>query len=515
MQHPSQPWYAPRPPQQPVPGNPYAPQGHTPPGPPPRRGRFGKGPVLATVLVVLLLLAGGGGYAAGGGWWSGPAAPVAERTPNHSGTPTPSRTPAVRTPEPQRVPTSDEINAGRGPGEATAWVVDDRTDLPRRSIEVHDLWTVGDTVVQALYKKVTAHRLSDGAELWTVRLPAPVCETPADPTPDGKVVIVYQNRESWTGHRCNQLQMIDLRTGRAGWHEQLTETGTKDDTIIVNSALAGDVLAVGQSMKAAAYRVGDGTKLYDIPREDPGKCYPDDVAGGARLLVKADCAISVDRTRNYSQLRALDPHTGKVLWRFRTRPGWEIGKVLSVDPVVLTTFHATERTDNWRVVALRPDGKLRTTIDPRAKGFAYCADAGESGEDVQECDGTLVGPDTLYLGGTDRVGAYDLGTGKFLWGVKSSLTSLHPLHAEAGSSALVYEAATPSRPGRIIRLGPGGAGTEKPVLNHPASAASTEYALLAGHLAYVKGRIVITPSSVSGDDRQHEARMLSFAPAAP
>ncbi|WP_030689781.1 PQQ-binding-like beta-propeller repeat protein [Streptomyces globisporus] len=515
MQRPSQPWYAPHPPQQPVPGNPYAPEGHTPHGPPPRRGRFGKGPVLAAVLVVLLLLAGGGVYAVGGGRWSGRATPVAERSPRPSGTPTRSRTPAVRTPQPQRVPTSDEINAGRGPGEATGWVVDDRTDLPRRSVEVRDLWTVGDTVVQALYKKVTAHRLSDGAELWTVTLPAPVCETPADPTPDGKVVVVHQNREAWTGYRCDQLQMIDLRTGRAGWHKQLTETGAGDDTIIVNSAVSGDVVAVGQSMKAAAYRVGDGTKLYDIPMEDPGRCHPDDVAGGTRLLVKADCAIGVDRTRNHSQLRALDPHTGKVLWRFWTRPGWEIGRVLSVDPVVLTTFHATERTDNWRVVALRPDGKLRTTIDPRAKGFTYCADDGDSGEDIQECDGTLVGPDTVYLGGTDRVGAYDLGTGKFVWGIKSSLTRLHPLHAEAGSSALVYEAATPSRPGGIIRLGPGGAHTEERVLNHPASAVSTEYAMLAGHLAYVRGRIVITPSHVSGDDRQHQARMLSFAPAAP
>ncbi|WP_123458543.1 PQQ-binding-like beta-propeller repeat protein [Streptomyces sp. PanSC19] len=514
MQRPSQPWYAPRPPQQPVPGNPYAPEGYAPPGPPPRRGRFGRRPVLAVVLVVLLLLAGGGVYAAGGGWWGGPAAPVAKRTPRPSGAPTPSRTPAVRTPAPERVPTSDEINAGRAPGEATAWVVDDPTDLPRRSVEVRDLWTVGDTVVQALYKKVTAHRLSDGAELWTVHLPTPVCETPAAPTPDGKVVVVRQNREAWSGYRCDQLQMIDLRTGRTGWHRQLTRTGSGDDTIIVNTALSGDVLAVGQGMKAAAYRVGDGTKLYDIPLEEPGRCHPDDVAGGARLLVKADCAISVDRTRSYSQLRALDPRTGKVLWRFRTPPGWEVGRVLSVDPVVLTTFRGVRR-DDWRVVALRPDGKLRTTIDPRAKGFTYCADAGESGEDIQECDGTLVGPDTVYLGGTDRVGAYDLGTGKFLWGVRSSLTRLHPLHAEAGSAALVYESATPSRPGGIIRLGPGGADTEKRVLNHPASAVATEYAMLAGRLAYVKGRIVITPSSVSGDDRLHRARMLSFAPAAP
>ncbi|MFI8764045.1 PQQ-binding-like beta-propeller repeat protein [Streptomyces sp. NPDC053792] len=514
MHLPPQPWYTPRPPQQTVPDNPYAPEGYTPPGPPPRRGRFGRGPVIATVVALLLLATGGGVYAVKGGWWSGPSAPVAERTPHPSGTPTPPRTPAVRTPEPKRIPTTEEINAGRKPGDATAWIVDDRTDLPRRSIEVHDLWTVGDTVVQALYKRVTAFRLSDGAELWSVRLPAPVCETPAAPTPDGKVVVVHQNREAWRGARCNQLQMIDLRTGKAGWHKQLAETGSMDDTIIVNSALSGDVLAVGQSMKAAAYRVGDGTKLYDIPMEKNGRCYPDDVAGGARLLVKSDCAISVDRTKNHSLLRALDPHTGKALWDFRTPPGTEIGKVLSVDPVVFTTFRGA-RGDNWRVVALGPGGKLRTTIDPGAKGFKLCADAGDSGEDIQDCPGALVGRNAVYIGGTDQVGAYDLGTGKLVWGIKSADSTLHPLHAEAGSSALVYEAASAGRPGGIVRLGPGGVDTEERVLNHPESARSTERGMLAGHLAYANGRIVITPSVVSGDDVSHEARMLSFAPAAP
>lgn len=57
--------------------------------------------------------------------------------------------------------------------------------------------------------------------------------------------------------------------------------------------------------------------------------------------------------------------------------------------------------------------------------------------------------------------------------------------------------------------------TEERVLNHPESARSTERGMLAGHLAYANGRIVITPSVVSGDDVSHEARMLSFAPAAP
>ncbi|WP_405860290.1 PQQ-binding-like beta-propeller repeat protein [Streptomyces sp. NBC_00090] len=513
QQHP---WYTPHAPQQPVAVNPYAPEGYTPIAPPPRRGRFGgkRKPLIATVVALLVLVAGGVVYAVTDGFRGGSVTPVATNTPSPSGTPTPSRTAAVPTPQPKRIPTTEEINAARTPGDATAWIVDDRTDLPRRNIKLYDLWIVGDTVVQAVYKRVVAHRLSDGAEVWSVPLPTPVCETPVNPTPDGKIVVVHKSSEAQNGNKCNRLQMIDLKSGKAGWRKQLTETGSMDGTITVQSAVGGGTLAIVQSMKAAAYRVGDGAKLFDIPMENPGKCYPANVAGGARLLVSSDCAIGVDRDKGYSQLREIDPRTGKVLWRYRTQPGWKVGKMLSVAPVVFTTYRAVESTENWRVVALGPGGKLRTTIDARPKGFKYCADAGDSGGNMQHCKGTAVGKDTVYLGGTDRVGGYDLTTGKLVWGVKSGDSTLYPLRAEGGAFALVYEAASSKRPGGVIRFGPGGADTKKQVLQHPGSARATESGMFVGNLAYANGRIVITPWGVNGDDAQHEARMLSFAPEA-
>lgn len=120
------------------------------------------------------------------------------------------------------------------------------------------------------------------------------------------------------------------------------------------------------------------------------------------------------------------------------------------------------------------------------------------------------------LGGTDQVGAYDLGTGKFLWGIKSEeLRRLYPLRAEDGRSMLVYEAATSSRPGRTFLMGPRGAGTETDVVKHPVATARWEYEMSMGHTALVDGRLVLTSTHMSGDeDRKpvREARMLSFAP---
>ncbi|WSQ44064.1 PQQ-like beta-propeller repeat protein [Streptomyces sp. NBC_01220] len=513
------PWYTPQPQQRPVPHNPYAQQGRgqDPPGPP-RRGRPGRGPVATAVAAAVLLLAAvGGAYVLtdGGSGKEQPAPPVAKGTPKPSGASgtsgpgTSSRSPAGSSPAPERIPTTDEINAGREPGDAKAWIVEDPTDLPRSNILLNDLWIVGDTVVQAVDRRVVAHRLSDGAQVWSLKLPSTVCETPVNPTPDGRVVVVHHNRAK---SRCDQVQEIDLRTGRAGWHKELTETGSMDGTIIVHSAISGGTLAIVQSMKATAYRISDGAELYDIPMQKTGGCYPDDVAGGPRLLVSYGCAAGSETP--YSRLRGIDPATGRTLWQYRTRPGWKTGKVLSVEPVVLTTLHAERREDDWRVVALGPGGKPSRTIDPRPKGFAYCGDSGDAGQGIQNCPGAVVGNGLVALGGTDRVGAYGLTDGKLVWGVKSDTGGrLHPLRPEASKAVLVYEGAGMSRPGRILRIDPGGADTEKEILRHPASATKPEYEMLSGNLAYTNGRIVITPSMVNGDDAHRSARMISFAPA--
>ncbi|MFF1509930.1 PQQ-binding-like beta-propeller repeat protein [Streptomyces sp. NPDC058326] len=490
-----------------MPDNPYAPGGYGPPPPRPRRRRW----PLAAAGLALLLLVGTGGYVLGER--DGADRARAERAAPPTTTAPPKAT-ARPAPTPSRIPTGEEIARKRKAGEASAWIVDDRTDLPRRHIPTEDLWIIGDTVVQAVYKKVVAHRLGDGAELWSITLPTPVCETPVNATPDGKVVIILQNVEAWTGARCNQLRMIDLRTGRAGWHKELTETGAGDDTIMVDSAISGGTVAFVHSMKAAAYRVADGRKLYDIPMENPGKCHPGRVAGGTRLLVLAVCAISLTET-SYHQVREIDPVTGKVRWRFRTEPGWRVGQVLSVDPAVITTARRETHADDWRVVALGPDGRARRTIDPRGKGFEHCGDSVDTSGDAQACRQAVVGGGLVVLGGTDRVGAYDLGTGKLVWGVKSDTPSYgyFPLRVGPGRTGFVYEVSTGGKPGRVFRVGPGGAGTIRDVLKLPESTARVEFGVgVVGENAYVGDRLVLTPANLDGDDARNEPRMLSFAP---
>ncbi|MET8709643.1 outer membrane protein assembly factor BamB family protein [Streptomyces californicus] len=546
MPDPQQPWYTPGPRQEPVPGNPYAspqdgpgpgaPQDSGQPGygqpgygqpgygaavppPPPPRRRFGRGPVVAAVVALVLVVVAGGVYAATDRGRGEPAKPVAKKSPGPSASASPSSAPPAGGPELSRIPTTAEVAAARKPGEAAAWIADDRTDIPKQINPVHDLWIVGDTAVQALYRKVTAYRLSDGAEVWSLTLPSAVCETPANPTPDGKVVVFRHERpDNERNNLCNQMQMIDLRTGKEGWHAKLDEPGDERSTHLVYSAISGDVLAVARDMFTTTYRMADGSKLYKVPRENKGACIPDKVAGGDRLLVSSTCMVAIDRSKNFGQVRELDPRTGKILWRYRTETGWSVGSLISMDPVAFTVYNNEDVAKDWRITVLDPGGKHRVTFDARAKGFEHCAGAG-SGEDLQPCRGSGAGKGMIMVGGTDQVGAYDARTGKFLWGVKDNrMRTLYPLRAEDGNAMRVYEAAGPSSPGRTYLMGPRGAGTETEVVKHPAATAPWEYEMFSAHTAYVDGRLVVTPTQVSGDEDHkpvREARMLSFAPGSP
>ncbi|MFE5793277.1 PQQ-binding-like beta-propeller repeat protein [Streptomyces sp. NPDC056503] len=483
-----------------------------PPAPAPRARRDRGLTALAVGLALLVVAVAGAGWYGYGAEHARPAAAREGNAPP-SRTATPPAGPALRTAEPVRAPGARELAAARRPGEATAWIASDTTDLPRRGIPVDGPWIVGDTVVQALYREVTAYRLSDGAEVWNLTLPTPVCEVPENPTPDGRIVLVLATSGSQRGAHCDRFQMIDLRTGKAGWRKELLRDPARDTpAFIVHTAISGDTLAVAEGIGAAAFRVSDGARLFTIPTEDPGRCHPDQVAGGSRLLVSATCALGVDRRKRYTQLRELDPRTGAVRWRHRTPAGRRAERVVSVDPVVYTSLDNDRLTDDWRIVALGPRGEVRRTIDPRPKGFEHCAHVGIDA-DLQPCPGIVVGHGLVHVGGTDRVGAYDLATGRLLWGIRShDGRTLTPVGFRSASGTVVYESATPSLPGRTFVLDKDGAGKEKVLMRHPAASAEAEYSTMAGRVLRVGGRIVAMPTGVSGDDAQRRPRLVSFAP---
>ncbi|MFH8991758.1 PQQ-binding-like beta-propeller repeat protein [Streptomyces sp. NPDC017940] len=509
----------PQPEHRPVPGNPYA-RPQSAPGPAGAgRGRaFGIG----AGALALLLVGAGAFVLTRGDDDGGSGEPVAAES---------SRAP--RQPEqPGQTGRSDDkdrgdrgvvdVNAGRGPGDAEAWVAVNDIELPGKGAMLFDLWHAGDIVAQAEYDEITGFGADDGTKKWSVRVPGAVCDTPVNASPDGKVAVLYtESRARQTG-KCNQLQVIDLRTGEKGWHKELVEHGLSDSTSMAHVAVSGSTVMVDQDSTAHAYRLRDGKRLYTTRTERQGACYLRGVAGGSGLLQVQSCAAGSERT--HGRLKKLDPRTGKVDWVYRGKKGWTIDKVYSVDPAVVT-LRSREDTDKWAVAAIGARGEQRSWIEfADREEFEMCTGAGDSGEGVQNCPGGVVSGDTLYLAGSpedgllgpSRVAAFDLATGRRAWSAGANGRQLVPVAASGGGRAgvIIYARASLGKTGQTLRFGAGG-GKPEVLLRHTAAAREIESGMFAGITLYAEGRFYVSPTrldgrSHGGKGEEGDGRLLSF-----
>ncbi|GAA3134309.1 PQQ-binding-like beta-propeller repeat protein [Streptomyces rectiviolaceus] len=507
---------------QPVPGNPYV----EPVPPTGSKRRFG---VALGAGAVALILIGVGFYAVtqrdGGGSGNGSRKPAAG----------PTRESADPDPDPDADAEADakddgsaaviDVNAGRKPGEAKAWLAMNDIKLPGKGAQLLDLWRVPGIVAQAEYNEVTGYRTADGSKEWSVQLPGTVCDTPVNPTPDGKVVVVYTKRKSEGNSQCDQLRMIDLKTGEKGWHKELVDGGFWDDTSMTHVSITGSTVMVDQSATMRAYRISDGKRLFTTGREKKGGCSLDGVAGGSRLLQVESCQLGSPST--HGRLKKLDPRTGDVKWSYRTKKGWSIQKVYSVDPAVIAVQNR-EEMDKWAVVAVDDKGDQRSwiSVDKGPHAFAMCAGAGDSGEGVQNCPGAAVSADTLYLAsepkdgilGPNKIVAFDLRTGKSKWtGSAEGGRQITPVAVAGGDrpGVIAYARAQDGKNGQTLRFAPGG-GKPDVLLRHTSSAQSMESGMFAGNTLYADGRFFVTPTRLDGKahggkGEEGSARMLSFA----
>ncbi|MEV2252841.1 PQQ-binding-like beta-propeller repeat protein [Streptomyces sp. NPDC050147] len=507
----------------PVPGNPYAQP--APPAGTPRRLRLALG-----AGAVALVLIGVGFYAVTqadeDGKGSGSREPVAGQTRQ-----SPDDGPESADPDRDAdakddgAPAVIDVNAGRKPGEAKAWVAMNDIKLPGKGAQLLDLWHVPKIVAQAEHNEVTGYRTGDGSKAWSVPLPGTVCDTPVNPTPDGKVVVVYTKRKSEGNSQCDQLRMIDLKTGEKGWHKELVDGGFWDDTSMTHVSITGSTVMVDQSATMRAYRISDGKRLFTTEREKKGGCSLDGVAGGSRLIQVESCQPGSPST--HGRLKRLDPRTGDVEWSHRTKKGWSIQKVYSVDPVVVAVRNRDEM-DKWAVVAVDDKGNQRSWIsaDKGPHEFEMCAGAGDSGEGVQNCPGAAVSEDTLYLAsepkdgilGANKLVAFDLRTGKSKWaGSAEGGRQITPVTVAGGDrpGVITYARAQHGKNGQTVRFRPSG-GKPDVLLRHTSSAQSMESGMFAGNTLYADGRFFVTPTRLDGKahggkGEEGSARMLSFA----
>ncbi|MFF5899442.1 PQQ-binding-like beta-propeller repeat protein [Streptomyces argenteolus] len=504
--------------QQPTVGYGY-PQQQYPGAPTP--GGSGGGPfkgkpalVVAAALAGLLVVGGGIFLATSGG--DDEKKPVAGST---SAAPGPSASPTVDQGDGKGDgrEADDDLNAGRKAGEAKVlWLTTNDVDLPRNGADVYGPWIVGDTLVKGMYRSVTGYSVADGKKKWTLALPADMCAAPATATADGKVVIGVKNGTTDKAD-CADLQMIDLNTGKAGWKKSVTQNGTWDMLSDIGLAISGDTVTVGRTGNSNAYRVSDGKELFGKPS---GNCQPFAFAGGPKLISASSCRTD-DAANPQHRIQEVDPTTGKAKWTYTPKRGWEVDKVYSVSPLVVSLTQSEQK--KWSILALKENGTLRSQLvgDKEDKFSVDCGhDFAIFGQQLEGCAGIAADANTFYMmteddtsgtGRTNKVIAFDLNTGKPKWKAAAPAErTMKPLRMEGGN-VLVYLEPSYDKGGAIATIAPTG-GAPKVLLQHPDSTTQIEN-FFSSKIAYVGGRSFIVSDRVSAsndEEEKEQTTMMAF-----
>ncbi|MEU1365652.1 PQQ-binding-like beta-propeller repeat protein [Streptomyces sp. NPDC005803] len=488
------------------------------PGGPRGGGRFrGRTGMLIGGLLAVVLLAGGGIWLATGDDGDDPK-PTANGG-HSSAPPAPSPTGSGGKGDDEGGDTTDlraeadAINAKRKAGEAKVlWLRKGGVDLPEGGRDVYGPWFAGDTVVTAMYHTVTGYSVTDGTVKWSARLPTEACAAPTRPTADGKIVvgIAHSTADDAT---CDNLQMVDLRTGKLGWRKGYVREGAWDGLSDLAMSINGDTVTVGRTSRTDAFRVSDGKVLFG---KLPGNCQPFGFASGPVAIAAASCQTAADDHKEH-QVQRIDPATGKVQWTYKVKKGWQVEQIYSADPIVVSL---TQGNAKWGVLVLNADGTYRTQLSGGPANYLRSCDKDlrVQGSNLDSCVGVAAGGNTFYMatgpvdakaGAGNKVAAFDLSTGRFKWAVASPADQpLTPLRTEGGK-LLMSLAAAGNKGGGIASLPPTG-GDWDMVLRHPVAAAPLERDFLTPFVSYVDGRSFFTHKRMSGmDDDEVEARSIA------
>ncbi|MET9952135.1 PQQ-binding-like beta-propeller repeat protein [Streptomyces sp. NPDC006339] len=397
------------------------------------------------------------------------------------------------------------LNDGRKDGEAKInWLLKNSVDLPKNGADVYGPWIVGDTVVKAMYKGIDGYSLADGSPKWHIDVPFELCAAPPQPSATGVMVFGYKD-SAGDRAKCLQMQQVDLKTGKKGWTKAIPKpTGLfafSDNTLTIS----GNTVTASGSSSAYGFSLADGRQLFTGPTTG---CKPYAYAGGSKLIAASKCP-SGDVNKESHAVSEVDPNTGKPKWSFKLQTGWEVDKVYSVDPLVVS---ATQREQKkWAIFSLTADGKERSQIQGGNDKFApRCGGSFVIfGKNLQGCTGVAADASTFYMatetayGTPNEVVAFDLDTGKAKWRSKApGEQQMTPLRME-GSEVLLYVEPRYDAGGQVATLAPTG-GAPKVLLQHQAAVSSLESSFYDAGYAYSDGTFVIAAGRVSASNDKAE-----------
>ncbi|MFI0981355.1 PQQ-binding-like beta-propeller repeat protein [Streptomyces sp. NPDC021093] len=405
-----------------------------------------------------------------------------------------------------------DLNSSRQPGDSKVlWNHVNAVDLPKGGGKMMPMWYVGDTVIQTYYKTMTAYGVADGKKRWEVPFPNEVCAAPRQVGTGDKVVIAVNNNNTEKA-KCNQLQQVDVKAGKAGWRKEMESAGLFLTPDAQTMTIAGDTVAVSHFVGGSAYKVSDGSKVFG--NEKIGECRASAFAAQGTRLISVDSCGTSDATTE--QVRELDSATGKTKSTWKVPKDWSVKRAFSVQPLVLYMEKGKKEAGN--ITFFKADGSPAAQLakgeelpDPTC-GWAIMS------RDLQGCQGVAADANTLYVPSkaesavgasrANEVRAYDVNTGKRKWASKGEGVTLLPVKAEGGF-VFAYTEPSYDKPGGLVKI-PAAGGNPVSVLKNPSSVQSVENGMFSKVLGYEGGRLFLAPDRVSGKDDEKPHTLLAF-----
>ncbi|SOD85997.1 PQQ-binding-like beta-propeller repeat protein [Streptomyces sp. Ag109_G2-15] len=405
----------------------------------------------------------------------------------------------------------ENLNEGRKPGEAKVLWYKTAPDAPGSGADAPGMWITGKTAVKAAYKQLVAYNVGNGNPSWDpITFPQKICAVTSQKSTDDKIVVAYMSGVSDRA-KCNQIQQIDLNTGKKGWSGEVADGELFDSAISIELTISGKTLMVGRSQSGTAYDLETGHKLYDKKKYGTS-CFPTAFAGGTgRLVQVASCGAG--GSNEHDEIQELDPASGKVRWTQPVKKGWTVARTYSLDPLVV--YLTNESKKAWNISTFTKSGKFRSEVKVNEKFAPRCGWAVLE-RDLQGCQGVAVDADTLYLptdttSGANEIVAVSLANGKEKWRVKSPADeSMSPVKTEGGK-LIAYVHPSYEAGGQIVSIPTtGGSHTTTRLLQNPAGTAEIEDTFFDGAVDWADGRFFISSTRLSGNDDSKEKLMMAF-----
>ncbi|MEU6127029.1 PQQ-binding-like beta-propeller repeat protein [Streptomyces sp. NPDC047123] len=496
-------------PQYGYPQPPTQPQFPAGPGTPPGGGdgKRKKLVVIVAAAVAALLVAGGVTYAVvGGGDDGGKKSEAKNKDPK----PTASASADPGTGEGDGYDGKEDLNEGRQAGEAKVLWYKEAPKVPGSGGDAPGMWVQDGIAVKAAYKQLLAYHVDSGKSAWKpIEFPQKICAATQTATDDGKIVVAYKEGTK-SSAKCNQLQVVDLKTGEKGWGKPVKEEGLFDFAMQSHLVVVGDVLMVGRDQSGTALRMSDGKKLFVAGKKDEGSCFPNGFAGGKKLIMALSCGASTPK--QHDELQQLDPKTGRALWTKKFPKGWRISKLYSVSPTVV--YLRNEEKKKWNISVLEENSDRTRSEIVTKDNFAPECGTSVLDRELGGCLGVTADDKYLYLPTDEKsdandVVAFSLATGKEAWRAKSPTDeTMLPLKTADGS-LIAYIKPSYDSGGRVVSLATSGSHRPRTLLQHPKGTSRIESGFYSKDVDYVDGRFYISTTNIMSTSSESKL-MLAF-----